>query len=692
MSIRLLISVSFLLASVAQAQVITDGSLGPQVSLSGDFTIAPSLGRQQGQNLYHSFAEFHVETNESATFTGNVENIFARVTGGDPTQIDGSLNVQGNAHLWMLNPAGTIISNSGSVQVESGVTFFAGEALAFADGAIFSTRLSANSTLSMAAPSEWQSGSAVMPIIVNGSIAAGTDGSVRLIGQNILLSNADITAADGNITIASLDASPQMIDSLNKRPGRGLVDIIGSTIDASGSSGGRVEVVSHELRASEQSLLQADARGPEVASGQVLLSGDVIVVNNATVAVDDTGQAGGSSTDPAISIEGGNVTIADGARVTSTVFGSGNLGRDIAIQSDQLTVSALADADVTEIAADVLGSGVGGDILINTTQLNLVNATIAADGFGEASGGEAAAGGVKITAQDIRLEGSALISSAARGGASVRGSVDIAASGNFSMRSSGDQSPSVTVAERDAANAATGAQQQSVVLRIRANTLDVGGGVITAATTGDAQTTGATAGGQLEITANRIDASGLRVSSRTDGAGEAGNIVITGSELVHLHNSQITASAEQADGGNINIQGLAIALNNSELSARAENNGGNITIGNTSDPSLPLTEVLVADGVFEADAINASGGNIQISAKQIGTTRRSTYDASSLFGTNGTVNFSALQSEQPQQNETIASEASRRPRELKDDCGKKAASGASGESTLRIAKGIACGG
>ncbi|MEO1296596.1 MAG: filamentous hemagglutinin N-terminal domain-containing protein, partial [Cyanobacteria bacterium J06636_16] len=48
------------------------------------------------QNLFHSFSEFNLLTGESATFITDpaILNILTRVTGGDPSAIDGLLQVE----------------------------------------------------------------------------------------------------------------------------------------------------------------------------------------------------------------------------------------------------------------------------------------------------------------------------------------------------------------------------------------------------------------------------------------------------------------------------------------------------------------------------------------------------------------------------------------------------------------------
>ncbi|MGI0493764.1 filamentous hemagglutinin N-terminal domain-containing protein [Alkalinema pantanalense CENA528] len=85
------------------AQVIPDGSLSTQVSQSGNnFTI--NNGNLIGGNLFHSFSQFSVPTGGSANFNNalTVQNIFARVTGGTASNIDGLIRSNGTANLYLL--------------------------------------------------------------------------------------------------------------------------------------------------------------------------------------------------------------------------------------------------------------------------------------------------------------------------------------------------------------------------------------------------------------------------------------------------------------------------------------------------------------------------------------------------------------------------------------------------------------
>jgi large exoprotein involved in heme utilization and adhesion len=57
-------------------------------------------GAIRGSNLFHSFEQFNLQTGQRAYFANptGITNIFSRVTGSNPSSIDGTLGILGNAN------------------------------------------------------------------------------------------------------------------------------------------------------------------------------------------------------------------------------------------------------------------------------------------------------------------------------------------------------------------------------------------------------------------------------------------------------------------------------------------------------------------------------------------------------------------------------------------------------------------
>jgi len=111
-----------LICNSLNAEIVTDGTLGQQISLIGpDFQITSNLGQQDGNNLFHSFQDFNLNSLESATFSGpnNIQNVISRVTGGNPSNINGLIrSTISNADMYFLNPYGIMFGESARLDVQ----------------------------------------------------------------------------------------------------------------------------------------------------------------------------------------------------------------------------------------------------------------------------------------------------------------------------------------------------------------------------------------------------------------------------------------------------------------------------------------------------------------------------------------------------------------------------------------------
>ena len=93
------------------AQLIPDTTLGTESSVvapQGGQIFQIEGGAERGSNLFHSFESFSIETGQGVYFANPpaIENILTRVTGGNVSDIDGTLGVLGEANLFLLNPMG----------------------------------------------------------------------------------------------------------------------------------------------------------------------------------------------------------------------------------------------------------------------------------------------------------------------------------------------------------------------------------------------------------------------------------------------------------------------------------------------------------------------------------------------------------------------------------------------------------
>jgi len=143
----LLIIITF----ASKAQISTDGTLGAAIKLPGpDYQIEAELGQQSGGNLFHSFQDFNLQRFESATFTGpsSVSNIISRVTGGNPSNIDGLIRSKiPAADMYFLNPYGIMFGPHARLDVQGSFHVSTADSLRLQDGGRFEARQTNNSLL-----------------------------------------------------------------------------------------------------------------------------------------------------------------------------------------------------------------------------------------------------------------------------------------------------------------------------------------------------------------------------------------------------------------------------------------------------------------------------------------------------------------------------------------------------------------
>ena len=128
------------------AQITPDGTLGIEGSIVNNGTINGlpveliEGGASRGAALFHSFFEFNVGEGNRVYF-GNpvgIENIFSRVTGNTPSDILGTLGVNGGANLFLLNPNGIIFGSNAQLDIRGSFVASTADELVFDNGFVFS--------------------------------------------------------------------------------------------------------------------------------------------------------------------------------------------------------------------------------------------------------------------------------------------------------------------------------------------------------------------------------------------------------------------------------------------------------------------------------------------------------------------------------------------------------------------------
>jgi filamentous hemagglutinin family protein len=134
--------------AVGDAQItttITSSGLNTQVNQVGNsHNITGGSRPGGGPNLFHSFGQFDVGqtagVNDIANFLNNTGlptfNILGRVTGGNISNIDGTIQTTGfgSANLFLMNPSGIVLGPGASLNVGGSVSFTTAQYLRLFDG------------------------------------------------------------------------------------------------------------------------------------------------------------------------------------------------------------------------------------------------------------------------------------------------------------------------------------------------------------------------------------------------------------------------------------------------------------------------------------------------------------------------------------------------------------------------------
>ena len=185
-----------MLSFAARGQITPDSTLGNESSMvtndvliQGDVADLIEGGAARGSNLFHSFLDFNVDDGQRVYFANplGIEHILSRVTGGNPSNILGTLGVDGTADLFLLNPNGIVFGPNATLDVAG--SFYATTAAAIPLGeGVFSAADPEQSTLLT-----------VNPSVLFTNYLTETSGDINNQGQ--LAAQGDLTLAANNLDV-----------------------------------------------------------------------------------------------------------------------------------------------------------------------------------------------------------------------------------------------------------------------------------------------------------------------------------------------------------------------------------------------------------------------------------------------------------------------------------------------------------
>jgi len=393
------------LAVPAIAQSITsapDGT-GTVVNQNGQrFNISGGSVSRDGANLFHSFQRFGLVTGETANFLTDptIRNVLGRVVGGDPSVIQGLIQVSGsNANLFLMNPAGIIFGANAQLNVAGSFTATTATGIGF-NGGWFNAIGTNDYAALTGTPNQFafmtgQPGS----IFNQGMLTVAPGQNVTLMGGTVI-NTGTITAPGGTITIAAI-------------PGNGRVRV--------SQSGMLLNLEFDQADPTTASTIPFTPLSlPQLLTHSGINHADTITVNaDGTVRL--SGSTANVSPQPGTAIAAGTLTTAAttggainvlGDRVALlnvTLDASGqNGGGDIRIgggyQGKESVMNAsrvFVDANST-ISANAIAQGNGGRVIVWSDQATTFLGQIGAKGG--ATGGDG--GFVEVSGKEhLRFQG-----------------------------------------------------------------------------------------------------------------------------------------------------------------------------------------------------------------------------------------------------------------------------------------------
>jgi large exoprotein involved in heme utilization and adhesion len=499
-------------------------------------------------------------------------------------------------------------------------------------------------------------------------------------GQNFTLSDGATVSASstgtgnsGSISIAAINGDVHV--------NQGSVTTAATQAEAGNITIAAAQSVNFSNFGSLLSLTLGNGKAGNISihSENLLLNGGGIFANSG--GPNSTGQfVVGTGDAGSIAVEARNmVSLSNNGVISSSTVGNGR-GGDIAISAKQLVASTgsgiLTDTgsfDVTgpvsgqgqggrvtvttqdsvdlnrgQILTRTLGAGDAGDIVVETTQLNISNGggLFATSGIPDADGnlvtGIGSAGDITVTAtESLSLSGVDSFISSATGGAGNGGPISL-------------QTGRLMVAEDAGVIATSGLFDRSgnfIVGQGNAGSITIEAGESASVSNGGfvSSSTGGGVGGVVALRTPELVLSGGSIQARTVGDAPSGSILIQTGDLAMSNGAEMNTGsglqnnptgvllAGKGDGGNISVS----ASQSINLSTGAQISTESLGEGNAGLVNLTTEGNFQGDdSMISTSAQQAAGGDIIIAAGKDVQLRNNTTVSAESFGTGNAGNIS----------------------------------------------------
>ncbi|WP_332956707.1 two-partner secretion domain-containing protein [Microcoleus sp. AR_TQ3_B6] len=695
----------------AIAQIIPDNTLGAENSRTVPDTInnLPSDriegGATRGSSLFHSLREFNIGEGRGAYFDNpsGITNIFTRVTGGNQSNILGTLGVLGNANLFLINPKGIVFGPNARLDVRGSFLATTADSIVFDSGMEFSSAnpqgvplLTVNIPVGLSfreQPGAIVNASSVTEEIEGTTLPVGLavppGQTLAMVGGDVIFDNGFASAFSGNIQLGSV-ASPGFV-SFNITPiGLGLdytnvanfgnIELSGlSAVTASGPGGGAIALRGGNVTLRDGSSLVSDTLGSIDGYGINIEAARFSLLDRAFVASGTIGSGAGGPIsirtaenielkgigfedfrqrvlDPGAAQQPENIVDRQSSITTGTV-GAGRAG-DITLDTKRLTIQ-----DGAAIFNPTLGTGDGGNVTIRASESVEINGS----GLLTPTFNSGNAGSIAIETGQLSVSAGALVSPSTFG-AGNSGNLIVTASDSVIVARERSDSPlgtglstnsiggtgragNIEINTRSLRVEAGATISSSSGLTVTQNLIPTGGpgGNITINATESVEVLGGGAGSVIP--------SGSLIDAGTVGSGKGGDVTLNARRLILRDGGSILASTlGTGAGGNVTI-----TADESVEIAGTSTGGFPSTIGTASvglstiflglppasgaagNLSIAAGRLTIRDGArlgVQSDGTGAAG-SIHVVADSIALKTKGIIDATNILGIGGNINLRA---------------------------------------------------
>jgi filamentous hemagglutinin family protein len=677
-------------------EVIRGGTLTHLPMINHNVNIPQSLGTTTFDNngtpvnLFHSFDTFNIGNGDSVTFKGVdfLKNVFARVTGGEVSNIYGTLKSEiKNANFYFINPSGVTFGATAQVDVPAAFHVSTADSVKFANYEFKATNPnSVSSRLIIAEPTSFGfiGHLSAATVTLNGNGVTVTDSgtvpnspltsfsmkegkTLDIVANNIRVQNAaQVSAPSGQIRLVAFKGAGD-VSLENKYNYLTLPKLEPSSVNS-----GSISITDH-------SRVKSDGTG----SGKTFLwGGDIDIKNTSGVSANTNGTGTG-----AVTVISNRLNLVNGSLIstdTTTDYNAGNIN----VKSNLLNIDGLNiglkgvtgisssanpryeniryDPETQKVDFDLIETkGNAGTITVNSKTLNIKSGgQIRSDTYNLGN-----AGRVSVTTNTLRIEG-----------------VDIEEKEKKNWSPTG-----ISSVTRDPFFMKSGHEGNAGVVEVTAkesliltNTAEISSSSQSEGNAGEVTVTA----GKLLLDGNTTNISSAATSDKTRdyvSTGYTGNVTVTANQSIQLHNGSeisIKSDAKVPSGSEIGKSVLTVSapdieLTDSEITSESTgtDNAGDIVvnfshglrmnsasistiatgeIGNGGDITLNGSDLIYLQNssfLTSVSGATSNGGNINVTADAL-VMETGGIQANAVGGSGGDINI-FLRALIPSQNNLI---------------------------------------